>query len=65
MGTFDVEPNAFCIMFWLQAYEGQGVECGGLNRFDLHRLMCLNAWPMGSGTIRRYGPGGVGVALVE
>ena len=27
--------------------------CGGLNRFD--RLMCLNAWPMRRGTIRRCG----------
>jgi len=27
--------------------------------------MCLNAWPVGSGTIRRYGPVGVGVALLE
>lgn len=27
--------------------------CGYLNRFDLHRLMHLNAWLMGSGTIRR------------
>ena len=29
--------------------------CGGLNRFGPHRLMCLNAWPTGSGTIRRCG----------
>ena len=23
-------------------------KCGGLNRYDSHRLTCLNAWPMGS-----------------
>lgn len=27
--------------------------------------MCLNAWPIGSGTIRRCGPVGVGVALLK
>ena len=26
---------------------------GGLNRFGPHRLMYLNVWPMGDGTIRR------------
>jgi len=26
--------------------------CGDLNRFSPHRLMCLNAWPMGNGPIR-------------
>ena len=39
--------------------------CGGLNRFGSHRFMCLNAWPIGSGTIRRCGLVGVGVALME
>ena len=42
-------------------------DCSGLNRFALHRLMCLNAWPTGSDTIRRCwsGPGlaGGGVSL--
>ena len=28
---------------------------GGLNRYGPHRLMCLNAWPIGRGTIRRCG----------
>jgi hypothetical protein len=28
-----------------------------------HRLMCLNAWPIGSGTIRRYGLVGGSVSL--
>jgi hypothetical protein len=27
--------------------------------------MCLNTWPTGSGTIRRYGLVGVGVVLLE
>lgn len=30
-----------------------------------HRLMCFNAWLIGSGTIRRYGLVGVDVALLE
>jgi hypothetical protein len=41
------------------------VEGGGLNRFGPHRLMCFNAWPMGSGIIWRCGLVGVGVALLE
>lgn len=32
--------------------------CGGLNRDGPHRLMCLNAWAIGSSTIRRHGPVG-------
>ena len=39
--------------------------CGGLNRFGLHRLIYLSAWPIGSGTTRRCGSVGVGVALLE
>ena len=30
-------------------------KCAGLNRSGPRRLMCLNAWPIGSGTIRRCG----------
>jgi len=30
-------------------------SCGGLNRNDPRGLVCLNAWPLESGTIRRYG----------
>jgi hypothetical protein len=40
------------------------VICAYVNSYDLHRLMCLNAWPMGSGTIRRCGLIGGGVALL-
>ena len=29
--------------------------CGDLNSTGSHRLICLNAWPIGSGTIRRCG----------
>ena len=29
--------------------------CDALNRYGSHRLLCLNAWPIGSGTIRRCG----------
>jgi hypothetical protein len=39
--------------------------CGGMNRFGLHRLMCLNAWPTGSGSVRKYGLVRVGVTLLE
>ena len=38
-------------------------KCGGLNRYDPHRLMCLNAWPVGSDTIRRCGLVGGSVSL--
>ena len=31
------------------------IHYGGLNRYGLYRLACLNAWPIGSGTIRRCG----------
>ena len=65
MGTFEVGLNAFCIILWLQAYGGQGVECGGLNRYGSLRLMCLNAWPIRSGTIRRCGLIEVGVPYLE
>jgi hypothetical protein len=37
--------------------------CGGLNKNVPHRLMCLNAWPIGSGTIRRCGLVGGSVSL--
>jgi hypothetical protein len=35
------------------------------NRNEPHRLMCLNSWPMGSGTIRRRGLIGGGVASLK
>ena len=38
---------------------------GGLNRNGPYILMCMNAWPIRSGTIRRYGLVGVGVVLLE
>lgn len=52
-------------MVWLQACGGQGVECGGLNKNAPPHFMCLNAWPIESDNIRRYGLVGVGVALLE
>jgi hypothetical protein len=36
---------------------------GGLNRYSSHSLMCLNAWPKGSGSIRRCGLVGGGVSM--
>jgi hypothetical protein len=41
---------------------------GGLNRYSPYKLMCfmcLNAWPMGSGTIRRCGLFGGSVSLLR
>lgn len=29
--------------------------CGGWNRCGRHKLMCLTAWPKGSGMVRRCG----------
>ena len=40
------------------------IQCDGLNRYDSHSLMCLNAWAMGSGTIRDYGLIGISMTLV-
>ena len=39
--------------------------CSGLNRFGLYRLMCLNAWPVGSGTISTSVLIRIGVASLE
>lgn len=44
MGTFEVELNAFGVMIWLQGYEGQQVECGGLDESGPHKLIYLNIW---------------------
>jgi hypothetical protein len=41
------------------------VGCGGLSGYGPHRLMGLNAWPMGNVTIRRCGLIGGGVTLLE
>ena len=56
METFEVELNAFCIMIWLQAYGGQELAYGGLNKNDSQR-------PIGSGIIRRCGLVGIGGSL--
>jgi hypothetical protein len=40
-------------------------ECGCLNRYGPSRLICLTAWPIRSGTIRKCGLVGVGVALLD
>lgn len=39
--------------------------CGDLNRYGPERLICLNAWPIGSGAIRRCDLVGAGVAFLE
>lgn len=53
MGTFEVELNLFLRYVMVTSLRGQEVECCGLCRNDPHILMCLNGWPIGSGTIRR------------
>ena len=40
------------------------VDCGGLNRFGLHRFMCLSSLPIPSGTVKTYGLIGIGLALL-
>jgi len=47
----------------LYCCEDATTTCGGLNAS--HRLTCLNARPIRSGTIRRQGIVGIGVALLE
>ncbi|ERE82677.1 putative double-stranded RNA-binding protein Staufen isoform 3 [Cricetulus griseus] len=56
-----VKPHDLCCC-WLLS---QRVECDGLNRYGPHGLMCLNAWPIQSGTIRSGTIVEVGVALFE
>jgi hypothetical protein len=46
------KPNTLCIQLLQKALLLE--SCGGLIRFGLHRLVCWNAWPMASATIRRY-----------
>lgn len=51
-GIFEVGLNAFLLYdIKLQAYGGQEVKCGGFNKNDSHRLIYLNAWSLGSGSI--------------
>jgi hypothetical protein len=52
------------IFLVLEIFSGDN-DCGALNRYGPHRLMCLNAWPMGSGTIKMCGLLEVGVALLK
>ena len=40
-------------------------NCSGLNRFGPHRLMCFNAWFIGSDIIRRCGLIREDVALLD
>ena len=40
-------------------------RCCSLDRYGPHRLMYLNAWPIGSTTIRKCGLVGVGVVLLQ
>ena len=43
MGTFEIGLNAFLHYdICLQACGDKGVECGGLSKSDLYKLICLN-----------------------
>jgi hypothetical protein len=55
----------FALCYDYKPVGARGVECGGLNRFGPHRLMCLNAWPTGSSTIRRCGLVGISVLPLD
>jgi hypothetical protein len=65
MGAFEVRTKYILIMLWLQAYGGQGVRYSGLNRYGPYRLMCLNAYPIGTNTFRRCGLVVMGVVFLE
>jgi hypothetical protein len=41
-GVLEFGLNVFCIMIWLSACDGQGVEVGGLIKNDYHTLIDLN-----------------------
>ena len=62
MNTMDVSRGA---LFTLYTKRQHDVDNGGVNRNGHHGLPCLNAWPIGSGTIRRCGLVGQSVALLE
>ena len=53
----------FALSYGYKPMGGQGVECGGLNKYGSLRLTCLNAWPIRSGTVRRCGLGRESVSL--
>lgn len=53
METFEVGLNVFCVVLWLQAYGGQGVEYGGLNETSPYRIIYLNAWSLAGRTVLR------------
>jgi hypothetical protein len=40
-------------------------NCDCLNRKSPHRILCLNAWPIGNSTIRKSGILEGGMALLE
>jgi hypothetical protein len=41
--------------FFIARMKYLGSNCDDLNRYNPHRLMCLNAWPIGSGNVSRCG----------
>jgi hypothetical protein len=55
--------NTLCFdQVWIS---GMLFICGGLNRNGPYRLMCLNAWLIGSGAIKICGLVRAGMALLE
>lgn len=48
---FSCWPKYILHQDMIGAYEVQEVECGDLNENCLHRLVCLNTWPLVGGTV--------------
>lgn len=46
-----VEATGLCHVSFFVTCLSLSLICGGLNRFGTHRLVCLNAYPIGSGTL--------------
>ena len=62
MGNFEVGQNVFVLLLWVQVYEGQGLECVGLNVYGPQRPRVLDL-SIGSSTIKGHDLDGVGMAL--
>lgn len=57
IGLKSLQPNG--------ALSSMQTQCGGLDQFGPHRLMCLNMCPTENGTVRRCGLVWVAMAFLE
>ena len=62
--TFLISSQA-CFYVKVLIYPWVYTWCGGLYRYGCCRVVCLNAWLIGNGTIKRYGLVRVGVVSLE